>query len=256
MAPKTPTAKAPRAKRQPKVLPIIKNDPWLEPFAEAITGRHQEALNVERRLTSEAGTLSDFANAHKYFGLHKGADGKWTFREWAPNATAITLIGDFSDWQPSEKYALTRGDNGVWEGKFGARAFKHGQNYKMLVEWDGGRGERIPAYADRVVQDPETHLFSAQVWAPKQAYEWKVNDFVPDTKPLLIYECHIGMAQEREGVGTYDEFRENVLPRITPPQSTFPMLFHSKCFQDVHTVKKKLCRGVSGFLCAFLKFCR
>ena len=214
MAPKTPTAKAPRAKRQPKVLPIIKNDPWLEPFAEAITGRHQEALNVERRLTSEAGTLSDFANAHKYFGLHKGADGKWTFREWAPNATAITLIGDFSDWQPSEKYALTRGDNGVWEGKFGARAFKHGQNYKMLVEWDGGRGERIPAYADRVVQDPETHLFSAQVWAPKQAYEWKVNDFVPDTKPLLIYECHIGMAQEREGVGTYDEFRENVLPRI------------------------------------------
>ncbi len=102
----------------------------------------------------------------------------------------------------------------MWEGKFGARAFKHGQNYKMLVEWDGGRGERIPAYADRVVQDPETHLFSAQVWAPKQAYEWKVNDFVPDTKPLLIYECHIGMAQEREGVGTYDEFRENVLPRI------------------------------------------
>ncbi len=214
MASKNPTAKAQRTKRQPKVLHIIKNDPWLEPFADAINGRHQDAIDVERRLTSESGSLSDFANAHKYFGLRRGVDGRWTFREWAPNATAITLIGDFSDWRPCEKYALRPLGNGVWEGCFGARAFKNGQNYKMLVEWNGGSGERIPAYADRVVQDEQTKIFSAQVWAPKEAYQWKVDDFVPDTKPLLIYECHIGMAQEREGVGTYDEFRENVLPRI------------------------------------------
>ena len=32
--------------------------------------------------------------------------------------------------------------------------------------------------------------------------------------PLLIYECHIGMAQDAEKVGTYTEFKENVLPRI------------------------------------------
>ena len=38
--------------------------------------------------------------------------------------------------------------------------------------------------------------------------------FRPNTSPLLIYECHIGMAQDKEGVGTYNEFRENVLPRI------------------------------------------
>lgn len=214
MASKSPSEKAPRAPRQPKVLPILKNDPWLEPFADAINGRHQDAINTERRLTSAAGSLSNFANAHRYFGLHREADGKWTFREWAPNATAIHLIGDFNGWQPTDKYALRRADNGVWEATFGVRALKHGQNYKMLVEWDGGKGERIPAYADRVVQDPDTKLFSAQVWAPKDPYKWKVDSFVPDTKPLLIYECHIGMAQEREGVGTYDEFRENVLPRI------------------------------------------
>lgn len=214
MASKSPSEKAPRAPRQPKVLPILKNDPWLEPFADAINGRHQDAINTERRLTSAAGSLSNFANAHRYFGLHREADGKWTFREWAPNATAIHLIGDFNGWQPTAKYALRRADNGVWEATFGVRALKHGQNYKMLVEWDGGKGERIPAYADRVVQDPDTKIFSAQVWAPKDPYKWKVDSFVPDTKPLLIYECHIGMAQEREGVGTYDEFRENVLPRI------------------------------------------
>ena len=201
-------------KRRPRVLPIIKNDPWLEPFADAINGRHDEALRVESRLTSEAGSLSDFANAHRYFGLHRQTDGSWIFREWAPGATAITLVGDFSAWKPSPDFALRRLDGGVWEGHFPAETLAHGQNYKMLVEWDGGSGERIPAYADRVVQDPDTHIFSAQVWAPDKPYRWKVKDFRPDTKPLLIYECHIGMAQNREGVGTYDEFRVNILPRI------------------------------------------
>ncbi len=209
-----PTKTARRVPKQPKYLPIIKNDPWLEPFAAAITGRHQDAVDTEKRLIGKNGSLTDFANAHRYFGLHHFNDGSWTFREWAPNATGITLIGDFSEWKPLEEYRLKRGDNGVWEGVFAADALRHGQNYKMLVEWQGGCGERIPAYANRVVQDPTTHIFSAQVWAPKEQYVWQDGDFVPDTKPLLIYECHIGMAQEREDVGTYDEFRLNVLPRI------------------------------------------
>ena len=214
MPDKTPTPKKTVRRRAPKVLPIIKNDPWLEPYAEAITGRHNDAIAVEKRLTSAAGSLSDFANAHQYFGLHRLADGSWTFREWAPNATAITLIGDFNDWKPTPEYALRRIEGGVWEGTFPPEAFTHGQLYKMLVEWPGGSGERIPAYATRVIQDPKTYIFSAQVWAPAEPYRWQVDKFVPDTKPLLIYECHIGMAQEREGVGTYDEFREKVLPRI------------------------------------------
>ncbi len=213
MADKTPAPKKTR-RRSPKVLPIIKNDPWLEPYAEAITGRHNDAIAVEKRLTSAAGSLSEFANAHQYFGLHRLADGSWTFREWAPNATAITLVGDFSEWKPAAAYALHPIGNGVWEGVFPPQAFVHGQLYKMLVEWPGGSGERIPAYATRVIQDPVTYLFSAQVWAPEEPYRWSTDKFVPDTKPLLIYECHIGMAQEREGVGTYDEFREQVLPRV------------------------------------------
>ena len=214
MPDKTPTPKKTVRRRAPKVLPIIKNDPWLEPYAEAITGRHNDAIAVEKRLTSAAGSLSDFANAHQYFGLHRLADGSWTFREWAPNATAITLIGDFNDWKPTPEYALRRIEGGVWEGTFPPEAFTHGLLYKMLLEWPGGSGERIPAYATRVIQDPKTYIFSAQVWAPAEPYRWQVDKFVPDTKPLLIYECHIGMAQEREGVGTYDEFREKVLPRI------------------------------------------
>lgn len=197
-------------------LNIIKHDPWLKPFAAAIEGRHNDAVNKERELTAEAGSLDNFANAHNYFGLHRTSRGGWIFREWAPNATAITLIGDFSGWKPMKKFALRRvnGSDGVWETRVRPSDIHHGQHYKMLVEWDGGQGERIPAYAQRVVQDPETGLFSAQVWDPENPYTWKVKKFDPDTRPLMIYECHIGMAQDREGVGTYAEFRDNILPRI------------------------------------------
>lgn len=200
-----------------KQLKIVKNDPWLAPFAGAIEGRYMDAVNKERELTAEAGSLSDFANAHKYFGLHRNADGSWVFREWAPNATAIYLVGDFSHWKKDERYRLRRVSApgaGVWEVNIPADGLHHGQLYKMLVEWQGGAGERIPAYANRVIQDPKTAIFSAQVYAPDSTFYWSDEAFKPSTSPLLIYECHIGMAQQEERVGSYDEFRTKVLPRI------------------------------------------
>lgn len=195
-------------------LAIIKNDPWLEPFSEAIEGRHNDAVNKEKELCAADGSLKAFANAYNYFGLHHTPDGGWVFREWAPNAKSITLVGDFSKWKEYAKYSLKLKGNGVWELKMKKDALHHGDLYKMIVRWSDGEGERIPAYATRVVQDENTHIFSAQVWDPEKPYKWKVRRFVPDTKPLLIYECHIGMAQEKEGVGSYTEFKDNVLPRI------------------------------------------
>ncbi len=200
-----------------KILNILKNDQWLTPYASAIEGRHADAVKKEKELTSAGGKLTDFANAHKYFGLHRNQDGTWVFREWAPNATGITLIGDFSGWEAKPAFSLKRvggGLSGVWEREFPSTTFKDGQLYKMLVEWPGGRGERIPAYATRVVQDPETHIFSAQIYAQDNEFGWTDADFRPNIAPLLIYECHIGMAQQKEDVGSYDEFRQNVLPRI------------------------------------------
>lgn len=198
-----------------KILNIIKNDPWLAPYAAAIEGRHEDAVKKEKELTASSRSLDDFANAHNYFGLHRQSDGSWVFREYAPNATAITLVGDFSGWQEQARYELRRlPQSGVWEVSLPSDAICHGQLYKMMVRWQGGQGERIPAYATRVVQDEQTHIFSAQVWDPAEPYRWNVDKFRPDTKPLLIYECHIGMAQQREGVGTYREFKDLVLPRI------------------------------------------
>lgn len=211
-APKSPKRTTTVKRRRPR-LSILRNDPWLEPYSEAIEGRHAEALRREKDLVKGSRNLVGFANAHNYFGLHRTEKG-WVFREWAPNATSICLIGDFNDWKPTAEYALAEVGNGVWEAMFPADAIAHGQLYKMLVTWEGGQGERIPAYATRVVQDEKTAIFSAQVWCPAEPYQWKNEGFVPDVKPLLIYECHIGMAQDNEGVGTYVEFRDNILPRI------------------------------------------
>ncbi len=200
-----------------RLLKILKNDPWLRPYAAAVEGRHNDALRKLAELTSASGNLSDFANAHRYFGLHRLKDGSWVFREWAPNATDIYIVGDFSQWRELPQYRLHRADtglSGVWEITLPPDALKNGQLYKMMVKWDGGRGERIPAYANRVVQDSRTAIFSAQVHVPDKAFRWHDKGFKPDTSPLLIYECHIGMAQNKEGVGTYEEFRRDVLPRI------------------------------------------
>ena len=195
-------------------MKLIKGDPWLEPYADAIEGRHRHALDKINELTEGKGRLSDFADGYLYFGLHKEGR-KWVFREWAPNATAIYLIGDFNGWKENEKYKLKRiSDSGNWEIKLPAKAMKHLDLYKMKVYWDGGEGERIPAWCQRVVQDDETKIFSAQVWDPTEPYQFKKKNFRPKRNPLLIYECHIGMAQDAEKVGTYNEFRENILPRV------------------------------------------
>ena len=198
-----------------KDLAILRNDPWLEPYKPAIDGRHNDVIKKFDELTAASdGSLSKFANAYKYYGLHRQPNGTWVFRDYLPNAEKVVLTGDFSNWQSDERYALTRLKDGSWEGKFAADMIHNGDLYKMRVYWHGGEGDRIPAYATRVVQDPDTKIFSAEVYAPETPYKFKTTRFRPDTRPLLIYEAHIGMAEEKEGVGTYEEFRVNILPRI------------------------------------------
>jgi 1,4-alpha-glucan branching enzyme len=189
-------------------------DPYLEPFRGQIEALWHHARHIEAILTNQGNVpLDAFAAAHEYYGLHKTTKG-WVIREWAPMATAIFLIGDCNGWQQNDNFALKRvGDMGDWELKLPPEALQHGQHFKFVVHWHGGSGDRIPAYARRVVQDPHTLLFSAQVWTPEAPYQWK-NTTPPKPAFHSIYECHVGMAQEDARVGTYEEFRTRTLPRI------------------------------------------
>ena len=126
-----------------KTLKLIKNDPWLAPYKQAIEGRHNRAVEKISELTGGTGNLSDFADGYLYFGLHK-ENGHWVFREWAPNANAIYLIGNFSNWKERPEYRLLAIGRGVWEIKLPLDTLHHLDFYKLSVHWPGGQGERIP----------------------------------------------------------------------------------------------------------------
>ena len=158
--------------------------------------------------------LSSFAYGYMYYGFSRSETG-WIYREWLPGADAVHLIGDFNDWNRTS-HPLTRGENGVWEIQLeGADALQHGQRVKIQVTRGKQSFDRIPAYIRRVVQDPTTKQFSGQIWAPPRRFVWTDGSYKKRklTTPM-IYEAHVGMGQEREGIGSYREFADNNLKRI------------------------------------------
>lgn len=196
---------------------LIELDPWLTPYAGAIEHRNWLARERQRVLTQERQTLADFAGGHEYFGLHRTAAG-WVLRERAPNATRISVIGDFTEWKLDSQYDLIPKEHGTWELCLPPHALRHGQHYKLMMFWrEDGRecsAERIPSFCRRVTQDPQTHLFSAQVWEPQSPYQWKQPNYRVPKRAPIVYEAHVGMAQEKPGVGSYAEFTREILPRI------------------------------------------
>ena len=191
---------------------IFEYDPILRCFEGDIALRMENYRAKKRELVGEKGKLIDFANAHEYFGFHRG-DGGWYYREWAPAAEAVYLTGDMVNWDRTAR-RLTPIGNGVFELFVPDPNFLYnGCKVKTVIRHGGRLLERIPLYATRVVQDDVTKVWCAEI-VDTPAYDWKNNGFTPVRKGICIYECHIGMAQESEKVGTYREFRENVLPRI------------------------------------------
>ncbi|OFY27143.1 MAG: 1,4-alpha-glucan branching protein [Bacteroidetes bacterium RIFOXYA12_FULL_35_11] len=195
-----------------ETLELIKNDTYLEPFAETIIRRHQLFSDKELELKGRFDFLHDAMNGYLYYGLHKYAD-KWVFREWAPHATYIYFLAAFNNWKPDSAFLLQRKENGNWEIELPLNLLKHYDEYKLLVCWEDGSGERIPAWARRVVQDERTLIFNAQVWNPKKEYKWK-NKKIKLPQYPFVYEAHVGMSSEEGKVSSYEEFRVNVLPRI------------------------------------------
>ena len=145
---------------------VLADDPWLNPFAGKLDARQRRAEEKTSQLTGGKESLADFASGHEFFGLHREESGDWIFREWAPNAVRVIIIGDFCNWDRSAGIECQEKEYGIWRGVIPMASFHHGDLYRLHVEWEGGSGDRIPTCARRVVQDAETLLFNAQVWAP------------------------------------------------------------------------------------------
>ena len=193
-------------------LKIFEIDPYLTPFEGDLNLRMQNFASKKQDLVGKRGKLTTFANGYKYFGFHRTKTG-WVYREWAPAAEAMYLTGDFNQWNTGS-CPMHRLDNGVFEVELlGKDALKPGQKVQAIVVHNGQQLRRIPLYATRVVQDPQTYLWCAEIEDTFKKFPWTDSSFVREETPF-IYECHIGMAQEKGSVGSYKEFKDNILPRI------------------------------------------
>jgi 1,4-alpha-glucan branching enzyme len=205
--------------KREREIAIIDEDPWLEPYRNEIEDRIKRFKRARKEIKSIAGSVMEFSTAHKYFGINFDQEKKgWFYREWAPEATRLCLIGDFNEWDHNA-HPLYRNEHGYWEiflpYEQYHKSFCHKSRIKVHVVSAKGANDKIPAYITRVIQDPITYDFSGQLWFPTKAFEWTDRDFVfKRSKEPIIYEVHVGMAQEKEGVGTYREFADKLIPRI------------------------------------------
>ena len=200
-----------------KMLGLVKDDPWLEPYEHDINQRFNYFNDKLKSIKKDFSSLKEFASADSYLGFSFDKEaGGWWYREWAPAADGLYLFGDFNNWE--EGIPLKKQKGGVWELFLKdpkQDRLTHESKVKVIVNANGESRDRIPAYIKRTVQDPETYDFSGQIWNPSKKFKWTDKAFdIKNIKEPIIYECHIGMAQEKEGVGTYLEFAENILPRI------------------------------------------
>ena len=195
-----------------KKFRILEIDPYLEPFEKDIELRVKLYKEKRKSLLKDCKKIKSFANGHSYFGFHRTRSG-WVYREWAPAADRMYLTGDFNDWN-TESCPMTRLENGVFEVELkGKDALKPGQKIQAIIINGDRMLRRIPLYATRVVQDPNNYSWCAEIEDVNEKFPWTDTNFAPERTPF-IYECHIGMAQEKGAVGSYKEFTENILPRI------------------------------------------
>ena len=191
---------------------IISYDNNLAPFEKDFDLRAERFAKKKKELLRNAVTLSDFANGYLFYGFHQTSDG-WYYREWAPAADEMYLTGDFNGWD-TRSHKMAKKANGVFEIFLpGTDALKNNQRVQAVVIHKGQELRRIPVYAKYVVQDAGTIEWNARIYIPEKPFKWTDKGFTPK-KNLFIYECHIGMAQEEGKVGSYLEFKDNVLPRI------------------------------------------
>lgn len=160
---------------------------------------------------------------HEKMGAHvvKSGNKEGTyFAVWAPNAKAISVIGNFNQWKGGVHKMSPRWDeSGIWEGFF--TDIKHGEAYKYAIHSNTG------AYVDK--SDPfafycETPPKTASIiWEPK--YDWKDEVWMKERKlmagkpkPYSVYEVHFGSwkrkAQESNRSLTYPEMAHDLVSYV------------------------------------------
>jgi 1,4-alpha-glucan branching enzyme len=208
-------------------------DDTLWSHAEHFKYRWNILRNIRNAIDQNEGGLEKFSQGWKYYGFNRGeCDGKrgiW-YREWAPGAKALALVGEFNNWEPRQQDWAIKNEYGVWclfmpDNPDGSSAIPHRTKIKCRVETISGSWvEKIPAWIKWATQEWNEVLFNGVYWeppevgAPGEVHPDKKYTFKyprpPRPRALRIYECHVGMSSEEPKVNSYLEFRKDMLPRI------------------------------------------
>ncbi len=167
-------------KHQPDGTRLIELDPYLKPYTTQLRERFKQYLHFKSIIEKTGGVLGEISQGHRYFGFNcgekEGESGVW-YREWAPSAHSLSLIGDFNDWN-RDANPMSIDAWGIWHlflpDKDYSDRLTHGSRVKVHVKSALGEHDRIPAYIQRVVQETETE-FTGEYWSPSNAYQWKHN---------------------------------------------------------------------------------
>jgi len=151
-----------------------------------------------------AGTLTD---GWRWFGAHpkkEGGQAGWEFRVWAPHARAVSVVGDFNDWDASKNQLAKNGQ--VWEGFI--PGLTEYTSYKYAVVRQNGT---TTLKADPYGFHTETRPATASKLYDLSRFVWDDEDFRKEkqgrpvySSPLNIYEVHLGSWKKRENGNFYD----------------------------------------------------
>eukprot|EP00049_Salpingoeca_infusionum_P019162 m.360513 g.360513 ORF g.360513 m.360513 type:complete len:742 (+) comp19073_c0_seq1:41-2266(+) len=202
---------------QPVNLPaLLERDPHLASFKRRICERYSTYAKLLDRINRYEGGILEFANGFRKRGLQP-VEGGIQYREWAPGAQGVSITGAFCDWD-RDKHTCTRDEFGVWSvfipnKEDGTQPIPCGSAVKVCVtQQDGQRVDRISPWVTRAVQVKEKPVYEAQ-YEPISDYTWK-HPRPPRPQSLRIYEAHVGISGEEEGIASYRHFADTVIPRI------------------------------------------
>lgn len=188
---------------------LIARDPWLVGHSGDIELRMRLLERAKAEVLQNQSPAA-FANGALYYGFHR-TDRGIIYREWAPGAEAMHLVGDFNGWDAKATPMTRIPGTDDWEVE--VTGLCHLSYVKVVVTHEGRELWRIPLYARYITQDGQTGDFCARLWEPAP-FAWTDSKFSPKKEEPLIYEAHIGMSNEDGRISSYDEFTDEVLPRI------------------------------------------
>lgn len=185
---------------------ILQYDSYLIPYKKDILYRLKKLKERESEIKSLNLSLPKFSSFYKYFGIHK-VKGMYIYREYAPNAKELYLIGDFNNWNRTS-HKLTNLGNGVFE--IAIKENIENSRVKVRVVSTNFDEDRIPLYINYVTRESD-YSMTGRVYTTPYKFKYPKPTF---TNNLFIYECHIGMSGEIEGYSSYKDFTKFVLPKI------------------------------------------